>query len=385
MSKRQSYDRRRRLSSKHLVLIAVLAVFGAGGTFAMVNGTANAALRHNGRQHGHTNKNQGGNNAGAGTGAGASASASASAGASASASAPAGGTGQAGARANGPVDADFVDITTVTPNVVKPQKLAGATTGSFVAQCGKNENKHLNPDNFIVAPGVSNGAQHTHDYVGNLTTDGFSTNQTLAAGGTTCANNDKSAYFWPVLRNLSANDQPGADNNTGTILTADSVTIKFKGSANSQVTAMPETLKVITGDAKALTNGTGNAKAQWSCTGFEDKVQLTDKYPLCPNGSKVVRTLDFPSCWDGVNTDSANHRTHIVFPDGAGQCQAGFKAVPALEYRLVYTVAAGPNFAVDSFPDQNHKPVTDHADFANFTGATLMNQIVGCINSGKNC
>ncbi|MDX6331913.1 MAG: hypothetical protein QOI83_4296, partial [Streptomycetaceae bacterium] len=232
MSKRQSYDRRRRLSSKHLVLIAVLAVFGAGGTFAMVNGTANAALRHNGRQHGHTNKNQGKN--GAGTGAGASASASASAGASA----PAGGTGQAGARANGPVDADFVDITTVTPNVVKPQKLAGATTGSFVAKCGKNENKHFNPDNFIVAPGVANGAQHTHDYVGNLTTDGFSTNQTLAAGGTTCANNDKSAYFWPVLRNLSANDQPGADNNTGTILTPSSVTIRFKGSTVAKVTAM---------------------------------------------------------------------------------------------------------------------------------------------------
>jgi hypothetical protein len=306
--------------------------------------------------------------------------------AQASASASASGAGAAsGARANGPVAADFVDIKSVTPNVVKPPNQGGASKGSFIARCGRNQNKHFNPDNFIVAPGVANGAQHTHDYVGNLTTNGFSTNQTLAAGGTTCANNDKSAYFWPVLRNLSANDKAGADNNTGTILTASTVTIKFKGSTVSKVTAMPSTLKIITGDAKALTNGTGNAKASWSCTGFENRVQLTDKYPLCPSGSKVVRTLDFPSCWDGVNTDSANHRTHVVFPDGAGQCQVGFKAIPKLEYRLTYKVASGANFAVDSFPDQNHEPVTDHADFANFMPAKLMNKVVSCINTGRNC
>jgi hypothetical protein len=314
-----------------------------------------------------------------------SAQATASAAATASAVAS-GGTGAAvGARANGPVDSDFVDIKTVTPNVVKVGTQPSGSTGTFITRCGRNQNKHFNPDNFIVAPGVSNGAQHTHDYVGNTTTDGFSNNQTLAAGGTTCANNDKSAYFWPVLRNLSANDKPGADNNTGTILTPSTVTIKFQGSTVSKVTAMPSTLKVIMGDAKALTNGTGNAKASWSCTGFESKVQLTDKYPLCPSGTKVVRTLDFPSCWDGVNTDSANHRTHVVFTDGAGQCQVGFKAIPKLQFRLTYKVAAGPNFAVDSFPNQNHKPVTDHADFANFMPTKLMNKVVSCINSGKNC
>ena len=57
-----------------------------------------------------------------------------------------------------------------------------ASPGSFTTRCGVNANKHFNPDNFIVNPGVSDGAQHTHDYVGNLTTNGFSTNDSLQAG-----------------------------------------------------------------------------------------------------------------------------------------------------------------------------------------------------------
>lgn len=235
-----------------------------------------------------------------------------------------------------------------------------------------------------MAPGVANGAHHVHDYVGNLSTDGFSTNESLAAAGTTCARGDKSAYFWPVLRTRSANDAPDADGNTGTILQATSVQLLFGGNPRAKVVAMPSTLRIIMGDAKSFTNGVANAKASWSCTGFENR-QLTDKYPLCPQGSRVVRTLNFPSCWDGTNVDSANHRTHIVFPDGAGQCQAGFKAVPQLKMRLTYKVPQGPNYALDSFPEQLHKPVTDHADFANFMPARLMNQVVSCINGNRNC
>jgi hypothetical protein len=381
-------------------MIAVLALVGSGGTFALITVSASASWRSNsnptaaasssadvlagrnnrGRNNNGNKNNNGnaGNNANNGAG---NANASATAAASATASAAASGGAVV---TNGPVADDFADIKSVQPNVQNVATQAGGTTGVFTARCGKNENKHFNGDNFIVAPGVADGAHHVHDYVGNLTTDGFSTNETLAAGGTTCAQGDKSAYFWPVLRSRSANDAPDADLNTGTILQASSVQLTFNGNPTSQVVAMPSTLKIITGDAKALTNGVANAKASWSCTGFENR-QLTDKYPLCPSGSQVVRTLVFPSCWDGVNTDSANHRTHIVFPDASGACPANTKAVPELKYRLVYSVPSGPNFAVDSFPDQNHKPVTDHADFANFMPASLMDQVVACVNSNKKC
>ncbi|CAM5636713.1 hypothetical protein SAVIM338S_06165 [Streptomyces avidinii] len=300
--------------------------------------------------------------------------------------------GPAVARAKGgPARKDFVAIGSVKPNVRAPKPKAGASKGSFSVQCGRNENRHLNPDNVIVAPGVSNGAHHMHDYVGNKTADAFSTNNSLAASGTTCTNGDLSTYYWPVLRLRDGKAEAdaaapggGQDANVGTILRPKQVTIQFKGSAVSRVTAMPRFLRIITGDAKALTNGPANANASWSCTGFENR-QLKDKYPICPKGSDVVRTFSFQSCWDGRNTDSANHRTHVAFAGRDGSCGAGFKALPQLVQRIVYAVPPGSRIAVDSFPEQLHKPVTDHGDFINVMPDALMAEAVRCINGGRAC
>ncbi|MFJ9942289.1 DUF1996 domain-containing protein [Streptomyces erythrochromogenes] len=290
-----------------------------------------------------------------------------------------------------PAKNDFVNITKVRPNVRAPKAQNNASKGSFSVNCGRNENGHFNPDNVIVAPGVSNGAHHMHDYVGNVSTDAFSTNDSLARAGTTCGNGDQSTYYWPVLRLRDGKAEKdaqapggGQDGNVGTILQPKQVTITFKGSPEGKVKAMPRFLRIITGDAKALTNGTANANASWSCTGFEDR-QLKDKYPICPKGSDVVRTFSFQSCWDGRNADSANHRTHVAFADRNGRCQKGFTAIPQLVQRIVYKVQPGSRIAVDSFPEQLHKPVTDHGDFINVMSNGLMNKAVSCINDGRNC
>ncbi|MGW7083285.1 DUF1996 domain-containing protein [Streptomyces sp. NPDC054871] len=294
---------------------------------------------------------------------------------------------------NGPEAADFVDINSVQPNVNRPDKQRGASRGTFTTKCGTNENGKFNPDNVIAAPGVSNGAHHMHDYVGNQATDAFSGDDDLANGDTTCRNQgDKSTYYWPVLRLQNGEDENdadadggGKDQNVGQIQTPTSVTLKFAGNPTSKVVAMPRFLRIITGDAKALTNGDANANASWSCTGFEDR-QLKDKYPICPEGSQVVRTFNFQSCWDGQNTDSANHRTHVAFADAeSGACPQGFKAIPQLVQRIVYDVPPGPGFAVDSFPEQLHKPITDHGDFINVFDERLMNRMAKCINSGQRC
>jgi len=317
----------------------------------------------------------------------------------------AGNGGQAG---NGPVAADFQDITQVQPNG-GPQGVNGnglpangdsGSTGTFTTACGTNENENRNSDNVIVAPGVSNGAQHQHDYVGNQANNAFASDQDLANGNTTCQNQgDKSSYFWPVLRvqdgqnDIDANAPGGGqDGNVGTILQASQAELKFVGNKTSDVVAMPTALRIITGDAKSFVNGLNNANTNWSCTGFEDR-QLTDKYPICPEGSSVVRTSFFQSCWDGQNIDSANHRTHVDFVEQDGSCSNGFQAIPQLQVRLVYDVAAPQinngqvvnPFAVDAFPDQLHKPITDHNDFINFFSQNTMNKMVNCINTGKKC
>ncbi|MFC4563589.1 DUF1996 domain-containing protein [Nocardiopsis mangrovi] len=303
--------------------------------------------------------------------------------------------GGIGGGGNGPVAEDFVDIAQVPAVAPPPEAQEGGSTGTFVTECGVNANGLFNSENVIVAPGVEHGAQHTHDYVGNQNVNQFTedidaNNQLLLQGESSCDNGDKSMHYWPVLRDTTQEGADadvsggGLDGNIGRIITPSQATLEFRGNTVSDVTEMPEFLQIITGNARAFTTNGANANAQWTCTGFEDQIS-GDKYPLCPEGSDVVRIMDFPSCWDGQNITSEDKRSHIVFPDGAGACPGGTQAVPQLRQTLVYEVPEGANFAVDGFPEEQHKPITDHSDFINVMPQELMATAVECINSGRDC
>ncbi|MFD1538393.1 DUF1996 domain-containing protein [Nonomuraea guangzhouensis] len=352
------------------------------------------------------------------------------------------------ARTAGPSADDFIDIQAVSP--VQQPKLT-ESSGTFVSKCGTGQESHTNSDNVITAPGVSNGAQHVNNYVGNESTDAFSTNESLAAADTTCRfSADQSTYFWPALQVLTGGKS--------TSVLPSAVQLQFRGNAVSRVTAAPRFLRLVTGDAMAVTNsaadapadtstdaptdapsdlptdvptdlptdlptdvptdlptdtatdapadaptdaqtdaptdapaaGADNARPTFSCTGFTDR--LTDKYPICPDGSSVVRILDMPSCWDGQNLDSADHRTHVVFPDESGACPSGTKAVPQLRMTLVYanvpnTQPEGTNvpFALDGVASQQQSPNTDHAGAIEVMSRQLMKTVVRCINTGRRC
>ncbi|MES9538600.1 DUF1996 domain-containing protein [Actinomadura sp. NPDC000600] len=311
------------------------------------------------------------------------------------------GGGQGGAGAGngvvGPAAADFIDIRKVRPVRTKVRPNRKASRGSFTSRCGTDKEKHQNTDNIIISPGVPNGAEHLHDYVGNLSTDAFSTDASLAAAGTSCRiKAEKSTYFWPVLRVRRQGDAgKGAaekdKNNVGTAVLPSKVILRYSGSPRGKVTAMPRFLRLFTGDAKAFSKGPANAQATWTCTGFTDR--RTDKYPLCPKGSDVVRFFDEPSCWDGKNTDSANHRAHAVFPEDDGRCPAGFKAIPHLTMALVYKGIPNTTpkndgdvrFAVDGFATEQHKPITDHAGYINVMSKRLNAAVAKCVNRNRRC
>lgn len=292
-------------------------------------------------------------------------------------------------QAGGPARRDFVRIQQVRPNVEEAQPGRDASTGTFTSTCGTNAEGHRNSDNFMVTPGKRNGAQHVHDYVGNLSTNAFATDESLHAAATTCDRDDRSTYFWPVLRDTAKRggdalvDGGGLDGNVGEILRPATAQLQFRGNPTSKVTAMPDDLTMIMGDAKAVTNGDADARAAWTCTGFADRA--TTKYPLCPPDSQLVRILDFPSCWDGNNLDSANHRDHVTFPRRNGSCGRGKTTIPQLRITLTYDQLDGRAFALDSFPDQRHNAATDHADFMAVMPEALLAQMTDCINTGKNC
>jgi hypothetical protein len=284
---------------------------------------------------------------------------------------------------------DYVDISTVAVSAAAPAATADASTGSYVEHCGSNAaGGHRNADNVIISPGVPGGAHHMHDYVGNLSTNTSSTDASLAAAGTTCDNGDRSTFYWPVLRVLGepGSDRNavggGADGNLGRILPPASVDVRFVGSPVTQVVPAPEFLRASVGDAKALTDGNTSAHPQWTCVGFTDRI--TQMYPLCPNGSKVVRIFDFPSCWNGRSLDSPNH-THLVPAAANGACPHATFPIPHLRIVLTYDLPSGSTYAIDSFPAQQRSPGTDHGDYIDVMTDGQQTQVVDCINSGRRC
>ncbi|MEV7289130.1 DUF1996 domain-containing protein [Streptomyces sp. NPDC093252] len=264
-----------------------------------------------------------------------------------------------------------------------------ASTGRVTVDCGRNERGHRNTDNVVISPGLVGGAHHTHDYIGNTSTDARSTDASLAAAGTTCADGDRSAYYWPVLRRL---DAPGADadahggglhGNTGRILTPTEVRVEFLGNPVGKVVPQPAGLRAVTGDPVAATTTDADVRARWGCSGSPGR--HTTLYPRCPDGERTTRTLEFPSCWNGLTPDSDNHRTHLVFPAAGGVCPPATFPVPRLRLTLAYDLPPGVPYAVDSFPEQKRHPKTDHALFITVMTDARRERIAQCLNEGAAC
>ncbi|MFJ3923427.1 DUF1996 domain-containing protein [Streptomyces sp. NPDC090022] len=289
----------------------------------------------------------------------------------------------------GPVPArEYVDIADVAPGPQDPRPGPDAATGTAVVECGRNEEAHYNQDNLVVSPGLPGGAHHTHAYVGNLSTDARSTDASLAAAATTCRGGDRSTYYWPVLRRTDRQgtrpfEHAAGHGNAGEILAPAAVTVRFRGNPVGKVVPMPRFLRAITGDAVAFTaRSDADVRARWGCSGSPDR--FTTKYPKCPRGERLTRTLDFPSCWNGLDTEHED-RTHLRFPAANGVCPRGTFAVPQLRISLAYDLAPGVPIALDSFPEQRRSPKTDHAMFVNVMTDEQMAGIVGCLNEGRDC
>ncbi|MGW5851702.1 DUF1996 domain-containing protein [Streptomyces sp. NPDC055254] len=289
-----------------------------------------------------------------------------------------------------PAAADYVDMRDV-PRETAHSPVAGpdASAGAVRVDCGRNEEGHYNEDNPVVSPGLRSGAHHTHAYVGNLSADAMSTDASLDAAATSCRGGDRSTYYWPVLRRLDrpgtrAHERAAGHGNAGEILAEASVLVEFRGNPVSKVVAMPRFLRGTTGDAVAFTaGGDSDVRARWGCSGSPDRA--TTRYPRCPAGDRVTRTLAFPSCWNGLDTTSAGHRSHLRFPAPGGVCPQDTFPVPELRITLAYEVPPGVLTALDSFPEQRHSPKTDHAMFVNAMSEEQMEAVVSCLNEGRTC
>ncbi|MEV1288023.1 DUF1996 domain-containing protein [Micromonospora sp. NPDC049679] len=207
------------------------------------------------------------------------------------------------------------------------QAVPAALRGSeFRADC---TSKGRSGDDPIVKPGQP-GASHIHEFSGNTTTNAYSTLQSLRLGGTTCEpRSDLSAYWTPTLYK------------NGVPVAPERVTVYYQGIfEKAGAVTPPQGLRIVVGNALA-TSPAQNPAARWSCVGHP---QSSADFLNCPPGSKLETYLDFPTCWDGVNVDSPDHKSHVQFIIGGvgGHCPPGYpKMLPRTEFLITYPVNGG--------------------------------------------
>jgi hypothetical protein len=237
---------------------------------------------------------------------------------------------------------------------------------NFVSVCRFS---HRNTDDPIVYPGHP-GLSHDHSFVGNTTTDAFSTLPSLRAGSTTCQRpNDTAAYWMPTL--LVA----------GKPLAPLSATIYYRRHTRDHVIPFPAGLKMIAGDSHAMSPQSLRV-TYWNC-GVEAGVPPSSAVPMCPSmrGSDLRLHVNFPSCWDGVNLDSSDHKSHMAYPVRRA-CPADHPvAVPAISLIYRYPTSGGADVELASMGQYS-----GHADFFNAWNERALTRLVNhCLNGLRHC
>ena len=237
---------------------------------------------------------------------------------------------------------------------------------NFVESCRFS---HQAADDPIVIPGKP-GASHQHTFVGNRTTDAFSTFGSLRSGRTTCARAaDTAAYWVPALYQGASVVLPRA------------ATIYYRRETTSPVMAFPNGLRMIAGDA-AATSPQGMRVTFWSCGALSGVPPSTD-VPTCPQvrGSSLRLHVRFPSCWDGSRLDSPDHKSHMAYAV-RGACPSTHPvAVPAVAQIYRYPTLGGEGFTLASGGE-----LSAHADFFNaWRPGALKRLVEGCLNALVHC
>jgi hypothetical protein len=213
--------------------------------------------------------------------------------------------------------------------------------GSFRLTC---EYSHYAYDDPIVFPG-SSGASHLHNFFGNTSTDAFTTTSSLsAANSTTCAGGvaNESAYWIPAMVGQG-----------GVIIVPTNLVVYYKTSHNaSQVEGLRETIiwppeghRQIVGFATATAPPIPwEAVHAFYCESGPDAEAQVPYIPECPEGTSITGIVYAMECWDGVNLDSPNHRSHMTRAPGYDWCPASHPVqLPIVSVNIHWTVPMGQN------------------------------------------
>jgi hypothetical protein len=254
-------------------------------------------------------------------------------------------------------------------------------TGAFRTVC---DFSHMNFDDPIVYPGQP-GKAHLHAYFGNTGVDAASTASSIrTTGSSTCRGGtaNRTAYWIPAM----------VDNATGAVVAPDEMVIYYKsgygGVRPADVRAMPTGLRMIAGNMASVAP---QAHVSWECEdlGYASR---TDQIPDCAAGDRVLMMLEFPQCWDGVNLDSADHKSHMAYPTGRGCPSTHPVPIPVISYNVYTEVGAGHDTATwrlsSDTVDDPELPggYSAHGDWFDGWDAGVRDAwIRGCVQAAADC
>lgn len=237
---------------------------------------------------------------------------------------------------------------------------------TFVSACRFS---HRAPDDPIVSPGRPQRS-HDHTFIGNVSTDAFSTPQSLLGAPTSCQRSEDTAAYWaPTLLSAGEPVEPEA------------AEVYYARRTVARVRAFPPGLMMIAGNSGATTTQSLRVTF-WDC-GELGRVPASSAIPTCPDsGSKGLHLhVRFPDCWDGVRLDSSDHKSHMAY-SLRGTCPRTHRvAVPSITLVLEYPVAGGSGFELSSGGQ-----LSGHADFVNAWQQGALTRLVDvCLNALRRC
>ncbi|TFK36514.1 hypothetical protein BDQ12DRAFT_686546 [Crucibulum laeve] len=196
---------------------------------------------------------------------------------------------------------------------------------------------------------------------------------------------DKSNYWYPQLYFQWSNG-------TFTSVSGSAVIYYLFADAPGNTTAFPEDFKMVSGDPNLRTLNASSFAQQavtFLCLDFNGKSSRYNELPSnrCPSG--IRSQINFPSCWDGKNTDSPDHMSHVSFlstgPDNGTCSDPNFpKTLPRIFLEVYWVTQFFDNFRNQAMtPKQpfvfaNGDPTGYgyHADFANGWEAGILERAV---------
>jgi Domain of unknown function (DUF1996) len=263
--------------------------------------------------------------------------------------------------------------------------------GAFRVSC---KYSHTNFDDPIVFPNQP-GMAHLHTFFGNTATNANSTAASLlSTGHTTCTGGtiNKSAYWVPTLINTA----------TGAPLVPTDAIFYYKtdGIPPRFTQAMPNGLRMIAGNASATSPGPEETRPyHFACLTADgtNEYGRSPSIPDCLSGESIWVNLSFPRCWDGRNLDSADHKSHMSFPNGwhltENPCPATHPiALPHITFNMAWRLPPGVRGSQIRLSSDNYTTATGpggysmHGDWYMGWKPEIRDMwVVGCLRESKDC